>query len=289
MSDNIDDKMVDKDEESKIEKGDAIKDVNTSEKVSPSISTEVATRKELTATELQALDYTDFSTPARMLTLADVLVGSSLVPLKKREDVVMALMTGKDLGLPFMASITQIYPISGRPTLGVHIQRAILLSNGVIAQKTEDAVSIYEFAELDAEGKAKTIQKNTTEGLKPFPIIVGRGIASEQPPNTGKRKIDSRTTYVFTREIKMKSGNYKELQVTSSFTYGEAVEAKLTEKPVWQQYWRRMLDARAYTNGAREIADDLLLGIMSPSELSSNFYINEKGEEVQEAVIIEEK
>lgn len=258
-----------------------VKNVDTL-KVSPSLtkrvnimprSKEVSTIPVvLSKEELETLDYTDFSTPARMLKLGEVLVKSSLVPLKKAEDVVTALMTGRELGLPFITSLSQIYPINGRPTLGVHIQKAILLKNGIVFSKTEDAVAIYEYA--------KVINKKT--------IILLEGILDEQPKESKKKLIGFRTTYHFSRELKRPSGKFIEVEAYGSFSTMEASTAELLDKDVWKKYYKRMLDARAFTNGAREIADDLLLGISTPNELSNDYYINDRDEEVRIAHIIEQ-
>lgn len=227
----------------------------------------------ITSTDLQKLDYTDFSTPARMLALAEVLVKSQLVPLKKSQDVMTALMTGKELGLPFITSISQIYPINGRPTLGVHLKKALCIKHGVHFEKIEDAIPIYAFAKADAEGK--TLLHNNK------PIIIGKGTIEEQPENTTKAEIDKRTTYKLSRMMKMADGSYKELTGTGSFTISEAKEAELSEKDVWKKYWRRMLDARAFGNAVGEVADDVVNGLRSPSELDpDNFYINADGKEV---------
>lgn len=265
--------------------------IDKTKKVSPSLPLVKTKKKEsnvsvaLTNEELKTLDYADFSTPARMLALGAVLAKSALVPLKTAEDVAVALMTGKELGLPFVTSVSQIYPINGRPTLGVHVQKAILLKNKVIFEKIEDAITIYQFVKTNDEGKV--ILTSTVKEGKTIqnPIIIGKGLAKDQPKNTAKKIIDTRTTYKFTREIKMPSGKYKEITATGSFSISEAQEADLYDKDVWQKYWRRMLDARAFTNGAREIADDFLLGILAPNELNSNYYINDNGEEVHIATV----
>tara|TARA_R110000796_G_scaffold61674_6_gene142639 strand:+ start:6063 stop:6902 length:840 start_codon:yes stop_codon:yes gene_type:complete len=224
-----------------------------------------------TQSDLEALNYTEFDTPAKMMALGTVLVKSQLVPLKRPEDVVTALMTGKELGLPFITSISQIYPINGRPTLGVHIQKALCLQRGVTFQKTEDAVAIYIFVATDAEGKVKIEDKKF--------IILGEGTFEEQPPNTKKKEITKRTTYEFSRLIKRPDGSWKEITAKGSFTLREAAEAELLDKDVWKKYWRRMLDARAFTNGVGEIADDITLGLRSPNELADNFYIDDSGKE----------
>ena len=255
--------------EAKIEETD-----NVSVEVSSTVSKEVAIPTEMNQQDLAILDYSNFDTPARMLELGKVLVKSSLSPLKKPEDVVMALMTGKDLGIPFTTSICQIYPIGGRPTLGVHLQRVLLLQAGVFFTKTEDAVEIYRFVKAE-EGKPIL-------GTDNKPIYVFTGTIAEQPANTLKdlNIFDYRTTYEFEREQRMPSGTFKTLKVKSSYTLSEAKQAELTDKDVWIKFWKRMLDARAYTIGSKEIASDIINGLSSPSELSSNFYINDKGEEV---------
>ena len=83
--------------------------------------------------------------------------------------------------------------------------------------------------------------------------------------------------------VRLANGEYKEMTCKSNFTLTEAREAELIEKDVWIKYWRRMLDARAFTIGAREIADDLLLGIMSPNEVDEKgtFLIDKDGNEVR--------
>ena len=239
--------------------------------VTPKKTSSVAVTKTLTKAELETLDYVDYSTPARMMELSKVLVSSQLVPMKKPEDVVVCLMAGRDLGLPFMTSVSQIYAINGRATLGVHIQRSLCLKNGVTYEKIEDAVQIYNFVRKEEGG-------GTTQ--------MGEGTIEELPKGCLKKAIDRRTTYLFTREIRMPSGRYKEITAKGSFGLREATEADLITKDVWVKFWRRMLDARAFTNGVKEIAADITGGLYAPNELSNDFYINDQGDEVHKAEII---
>lgn len=247
--------------------------------------------QKINSTELAKLDYTNFDTPARMLALADVLCQSKLVPLKSPQDVMTALMTGKELGLPFITSISQIYPINGRPTLGVHLKKALCIKNGVHFEKTEDAVSIYAFARANAEGKTVLVEKRGKDGsITKTPVIVSHGTIEEQPENTTKAEVDKRTTYKLSRMMKMADGKYKELTGYGSFTLSEAKEAELSEKDVWKKYWRRMLDARAFGNAVGEVADDVINGLKSPNELDpSGFYIDANGKEVPYIDITEEE
>lgn len=240
-------------------------------KASPSVSNKTPA-KVLTSAELKALDYSDFSTPARMLALGSAIANSRLCPLKTPEDVALAMMTGRELGLPFVTSISQIYPIEGKPSLGTHLIRALVIKAGIVFQKIENGVPLYNFAKKDKEGKVVTADGK--------PVIVGVGTIDEQPSNTGKALAGYRTTYKFERLIKRPDGSWKEITAEGSFSTIEAAEAGLLDKANWQKYWRRMLDARAFNNGAREIADDVISGLMTPDELGANSYINDEGQEI---------
>lgn len=254
-------------------------DPTTSSSVSK--NKEVTVFKSLTPEKLKQLDYPDFNTPARMLALGEAIAGSKLCPLKTKEDVALAMMTGRELGLPMVVSLSQIYPIEGKPSLGTHLIRALILKAGIVFEKIEDAVPLYKFAKKNEEGKL-VVNANKE------PIIVHVGLIDEQPKNTGKSVAGYRTTYEFTRQLKQPDGSYKELKAKGSFSTIEAAEADILKKPNWQNYWRRMLDARAFNNGAREIADDIISGLHTPDELGAVSYINERGEEIVEDISHEE-
>lgn len=240
--------------------------------------TQVTVRKEetkLTNQELATLDYSEFNTPGRMLALGKALYKSNLVPLATPEDVAVALMAGNELGLPLVTSLSSIYPINNRPTLGVHLQKGLLLSAGVVYSKIEDYVPIYMFVKTNEDG---TVVKDSNDK----PVIIGKGKAEEKPKNAKKstKPIDYRTTYEFNRLIKRPNGTWTEMTLKSSFSWSDAVQAELTDKDNYKHYPQRMLDARAFCIGAREIASDVTGGLYSPSEISDAVIINEAGEEI---------
>lgn len=220
------------------------KDVATSK---PTNLPEILTQEDLTK-----LNYVEFDTPAKLLALSTVLVKSKLCPLKSPEDAFMAIQTGKELGLPFVTSVSQIYPIEGKPTLGVHIIRGLLITKGIFFNRTHDCEDYYEFAIKDGEGKFSTIKK---------------GFVDEQPNGTVKKKIDVRTRYEFERDVKSPSGSWRTLKISSSFGLTDVMSAGLNEKQNYVKHFPRMLDARAFAIGSREIAADILLGIHTPQEM----------------------
>lgn len=106
-----------------------------------------------------------------------------------------------------------------------------------------------------------------------FAIAVNRAQANEIA-KSGKcpifriasQPIDYYTEYELSRYIEAK-GKIKEMKVTNHFSISEAREAGLLEKDNWGKYPRIMLANRAFTYAARDIADDLLMGVMENGEL----------------------
>ena len=78
--------------------------------------------------------------------------------------------------------------------------------------------------------------------------------------------IDFVTEYQFTRR-KMILGEKVITKATSHFSFTEAKTAGLFEKDNYKKYARIMIGVRAFTLGAREIADDVIMGILETSEL----------------------
>ena len=71
----------------------------------------------------------------QMKQLASVFVKGGLCPIKKEEDVIIAIITGNQLGLPYTTSINNIFPINGKPGMSAHLIRALLLQNGIVFNK----------------------------------------------------------------------------------------------------------------------------------------------------------
>lgn len=74
--------------------------------------------------------------------------------------------------------------------------------------------------------------------------------------------VDYVTEYEFTR---IKNG--KEIKAIGRFSYNEAAQADFFTKETYQKYPRILIGHRAFTLGARDIASDILFGVMETSEL----------------------
>ena len=78
--------------------------------------------------------------------------------------------------------------------------------------------------------------------------------------------VDFVTEYKFTRR-QIICGEKVVTTATSHFSYNDAKQAELLDKETYKRYTRIMVGNRAFALGAREIADDVLMGVMETSEL----------------------
>ena len=79
--------------------------------------------------------------------------------------------------------------------------------------------------------------------------------------------IDYVTEYEFTR-YQIINGKERERKCTSHFSYTEAQSAGFFEKDTYVKYARIMIGHRAFTLGARDIANDVIMGCMETTELN---------------------
>ena len=76
------------------------------------------------------------------------------------------------------------------------------------------------------------------------------------------KPVDYITEYELTRKV-----NGKDMSVISRFSYSDAVQADMFEKDTYKKYPRILIGHRAFTLGARDIASDVLMGVMETTEL----------------------
>ena len=97
--------------------------------------------------------------------------------------------------------------------------------------------------------------------------------------------IDFVSEYKFTRR-QVVCGEKVITHCTSHFSYSEAKQAELLDKDNYKKYTRLMVSVRAFTLGAREIADDILMGVLETSELKIITDSPLTGDEFDEAEIV---
>ena len=223
--------------------------------------------------------------------IANHIRKSQLCPLKSEGDITVAILTGNQYGLPFMTSINNIYPINGKPTMSVHITRALLLKAKVIFKKIYDFEPVYEFGKLNADKSGwdfKDVPNPNGQGTTKVIRQIRVGTVDEiNDDGFAKiKEVDRVTKYKFKRVMKLDDGSFEPLEVTSEFRMSDGAKAGLLEKDNWIKHPARMLDARAFSIGGREIGADILLGISSLNELADDYNIKYTvSSSLEEAVI----
>ena len=140
------------------------------------------------------------------------------------------------------------------------------------AATTEDVVGVYPlrfYADLKGNvynqfgiNDKCTIALNRVQALKlasegKFPVI-----------RIAARPIDYVVEYKFTRTFII-NGKERVQEAISHFSYSEAQAADMFSKDTYKKYPRIMVSHRAFMYGARDIASDLLMGVMETTELKS--------------------
>lgn len=113
------------------------------------------------------------------------------------------------------------------------------------------------------------IYKDYQLNTKQFGISINRQQAAEIT-KSGRcpvyripaQPIDYFTEYEFERVV-----NGKLTTCTSHFSYTDAVQAEMFEKDAYKKYPRILINHRAFTLGARDIASDILFGCCETTEL----------------------
>lgn len=208
----------------------------------------------------------------KMMSIATDMVKSSLVPFKKPEDAVMAWQFGRDIGLTFTQSMSELYAIPSkdvtRISAGIHIHEAILLKHNVRYEVVEDAVevqhykiqglgnvvhSMKEMMELVDKG---TYQIVTAEDYSPERKLIvektGKYLAyAFQCPYLVEGVEDMRTSIRFIRKD-------KEVDAVVQYCLSDAAKAGYLSKDNWMRMVKVMLYTACFRIGSRRYGSDLL-------------------------------
>ena len=136
-----------------------------------------------------------------------------------------------------------------------------------IADKDSDLVYVYPVKWYqDFNGNLyKDYQLNTkqfaivTNKLQVAEVVKSGRIPVYRIPN---KPVDYVTEYEISRKV-----NGKDMTVIGHFSYSDAVQAEMFEKDTYKKYSRILIGHRAFTLAARDIASDVLMGVMETTEL----------------------
>lgn len=238
------------------------------------------------------LDLTNTKQTAEILT--NLIKSKTLGKVNTVEGAIGYYVKAKELGLPFISGIDHFFDIGGKTSLDVHAMRALVLKAGVIHwEEIYNNSPLYKYI----DSAKQTIATGIDSTCLPDIFEVPKGATEVELEQDVKRiksigkapvfKMMERvavtkdvsvfnyaTKYKFTRYIKFPNGTEKELIEYGEFSIKEAIMAGLhlkkdgsvsLESP-WIKYPRNMLEHRAWTFGARKIADDILFGMLERTE-----------------------
>jgi len=219
----------------------------------------------------------------------DLLVeASASTGIKSKGEALLVFQKAKELGIGAANAISHIHVVNGKSGIGIHIIKAILSkpSSGVSWKLIKDYEPIYNYTDgtVIISGNDLPSKHKVVHGIANNPDVdkykrEGYYVVAKVPKIVNNIKtyepVDYITEYEFTRTKRNIKGEWATITVTSSFSWSEALKAGLplskdgTISPHsnWTKYTKLMLATRAFTFGARDIADDLLLGCSETSEL----------------------
>ena len=135
----------------------------------------------------------------------------------------------------------------------------------------DDVVGVYPLKYYaDLKGNKYNEFEISSKCVKCINKLQAMKVASEgQFPviRIAAQPIDYVTEYEFTR-FKSINGRTIEMKVKGHFSYGEALVAGLFEKDTYKKYARILIGHRAFAYGARDIASDYLMGVMTDDEIA---------------------
>ena len=257
-----------------------------------SSSTLTTTRHRTPATSLSALNFFNEKELAAAEAFLTKVMRSDKGGIKSVNDGLAIMMRAKDLQLPFSTCIEHVHVINGKTGVDVYAPQYQYTDGDNIYNETQlptycvkcrsakeaesvttdDIVGVYPLRwYTDLKGNVYnqfglndkcTIALNKPQALKlasegKFPVI-----------RIAARPIDYVTEFKFTR-IFMINGKERIQEAISHFSFSEAQAADMFSKDTYKKYPRIMVGHRAFAYGARDIASDLLMGVMETTELKS--------------------
>jgi hypothetical protein len=269
---------------------------------------QIATTNEIN-TGLRVLNLLDEKQLAAAESFLKRIISTEKGGIKSINEGLAILMRAQDLQLPFSTCIEHIHVINGKTGVDIHIIKSLLLRAGVTWKCTTDYTPQYQYTDGNTiyletqlpsycvkcqtpkEAESKTTDDivglypvrwyvdlkgtlynefqisdkcvkaiNKTHAMKlfqegQFPII-----------RVAAQPIDFVTEYEFQRKL-VNSNSI--MTAISHFSYTEASAAGLLDKDNYKKYPRIMVGHRAFVLGARDIASDVIMGVMETTELKS--------------------
>lgn len=208
------------------------------------------------------------------------------------EGALSAYIKTRELGLPFISGVEGMFEIGGKSGLNVHAMRALVLRAGVIHwEEVYNFTPLYKYIDSSKQVIAKGVDETCLPDI--YELLTGTTVEEQEREykritSIGKKIVlkdidkvvysdnghsifNYSTKYRFTRDMP----NGKQIVEYGEFSMAEAFAAGLHLRKdgtinlnsAWLTYTRNALEHRAWSFGARKIADDILFGMLEATEL----------------------
>lgn len=238
--------------------------------------------------DFRKVDINGLQTIEQITEIGKQILKSGLCPkhIETESDVLVTVLYGKELGFKLMQSLNDIFPINGKPSLGIHVKTALLLKAGVYFKVLEDYSPLYRYKD-----KSGTVYSKIEIETGNFQIVnskTPKGAIISDKVQVIEELYDRITKIEFKRKLKQPDNSWIELHHIESFYYSTAIKAGLITKDSWKNYPSKMCFSRCLGYGGAIVADDILKGIYTTEEMLDTEQINYNLTEEGKVIIIDD-
>lgn len=212
----------------------------------------------------------------------EMMVKHSSNAITRPGDALILYQKSRELNIGWSVALENIYmiPTKGgtKTAISVHLAKAMLRTrSNVTWEQSKDFGHVYKYVakigteviildDLD-ELSYEYVLYDTVTAFKNHDTSSNKIPVTYVTKNGVRVSYDRVSEYIFKRDRKVGNKVITE-SVTSFFTLKQAEAADLIKpKGNYEKYPNLMLDHRAFMNGARKIAPDIMLGMYAPAEL----------------------
>lgn len=267
--------------------------VHKAEMIPP--KTAVVKKADITSSQLLATNF-EALTIAGQLEIFKALSLDESTGITSAAAGVIKFQRAKELGIPWANAVTHMHMIKGKVGIDINIAQAIVSrpSSGIKVEVIRDYEPVFDY--IDSNGTIYQVDylpenhvivtkfSNNPDStilevaIKPtfIPVASINGVA--QKPILKYLPVDFVTELKFTRLKKAINEEWYTETTIGKFSWQDAITAKLPftsgtniidPNSNWSKRPKFMIYKSAYWDGAKKIANDLLLGAYDPDDLRS--------------------
>jgi hypothetical protein len=229
-------------------------------------------------------EFKDFDNIALFSEYAQELLKAGFGNHTTKQGIMASMLWAKDHNFPIMDCIAHLTNIQGKVGADAHLIKAMIQRASIIDELVYDYRPVYQYQFKDTVYSQEDIDAYPDRFYICFTMKQVADAANDESktgiPVLRSQVIDYETKIKFIRWMQLPNGEWYERIEYGIYKWSDAAMADLTGKDNWKKRPKVMIYWRAYTQGARRIADDLLLGVYEKTELMDAANIEYKTEDV---------